>query len=209
MPLITPFENHVAQYEEWFVNNPWVFKAELKAVKASLPQGDFGIEIGVGTGRFASRLGIAIGLEPSPRMRSLAAERGIEVLSGVAEDLPLRSAVFDFALMVTTICFLDNPYQAIREVHRILKKNGSFIVAYVDRSSPLGRLYETNKERSVFYRAATFYTTDEIMEIMKHAGFSRFTFRQTIFQGLAETSADEPVLPGYGKGSFVVLRGEK
>lgn len=208
MPRITPFENHVVQYEEWFANNPWVFKAELNAVKTLLPRGGFGIEIGVGTGRFASRLGIAIGLEPSRRMRSLAAKRGIQILSGVAEDLPLRSAVFDFVLMVTTVCFLDNPYQAFREAHRILKKNGCFLVAFVDRSSPLGQLYETNKERSVFYRDATFYSTNEIMEIMEHAGFSRFTFRQTIFQGLAETSADEPALLGYGKGSFVVLRGE-
>lgn len=209
MPRITPFENHLALYEAWFVNNPLVFKAELNAVKSLLPAGDFGIEIGVGTGRFASRLGIAFGLEPSACMRSMAAKRGIQVLSGVAEELPLQSAIFDFVLMVTTVCFLDNPYQAFREAHRILKKNGCLLVAFVDRTSPLGKLYETSKQRSDFYREATFYSANEIVEIMEPTGFSRFTFQQTLFHGLAETSADEPVLPGYGKGSFVVLRGEK
>jgi SAM-dependent methyltransferase len=209
MPRITPFENHVMQYEEWFTNNPLVFKAELNALQTLLPQGDFGIEIGVGTGRFASRLGINLGLEPSPRMRSAAVQRGIQVVSGVAEDLPLQSAVFDFVLMVTTVCFLDDPYQSFREVYRILKKGGCFLVAFVDRFSPLGQLYDSNKGKSVFYRAATFYSTNEVLEMMEQAGFSRFTCRQTLFQGLAETSADEPVLPGHGKGSFVVLRGEK
>jgi SAM-dependent methyltransferase len=209
MPRITPFENHVTQYEEWFENNPLVFKAELNAVRALLPREDSGIEIGVGTGRFASPLGIAIGLEPSSRMRSVAAQRGIQVVSGVAEDLPLRSGIFGFVLMVTTVCFLDNPYQSFREVHRILKKNGHFLVAFVDRTSPLGQFYEANKGKSVFYREATFYSTNEVMEIMEYAGFSRFTSRQTIFRDLAEISVDEPVLPGHGKGSFVVLRGEK
>jgi len=209
MPRIAPFENHVTQYEAWFANNPLVFEAELNAVQSLLPPGDFGIEIGVGTGRFASRLGITLGLEPSPRMRSVAARRGVQVLSGVAEDLPLQSNLFDFALMVTTVCFLDNPYKAFRETHRILNKDGCFLVAFVDRNSPLGQLYEANKEENVFYRDATFYATNEIIEIMERTGFSRFTCRQTLFHGLAETSVDEPVLPGYGKGSFVVLRGEK
>ena len=209
MPRITPFENHVSQYETWFANNPLVYQAELNAVQSLLPPGDIGIEIGVGTGRFAARLGIAFGLEPSPRMRSVAAQRGIQLLSGVAEDLPLQSDFFDFALMVTTVCFLDNPYKAFREVHRILKKDGCFLVAFVDRNSPLGQLYEANKEENVFYRDATFYATKEIIEIMELSGFSRFTCQQTLFHGLAETSLDEPVLPGYGKGSFVVLRGEK
>jgi len=209
MPRITSFENHVKQYEEWFVNNPLVYQAELNAVQSLLPPGDCGIEIGVGTGRFASRLGVTIGLEPSPRMGAVAAQRGIQILSGTAEDLPLQSDFFDFVLMVTTVCFLDNPHQAFREVHRILKKDGCVLVAFVDSRSPLGLLYKVNKDKNVFYRDATFYSTDEIMGMMKFAGFSRFTCKQTLFHGLAETSIDEPVLPGYGKGSFVVLRGEK
>jgi SAM-dependent methyltransferase len=209
MPRITPFENHASQYEAWFANNPLVYQAELNAVHSLLPPAGFGIEIGAGTGRFASRLGVTIGLEPSPRMRAVATQRGIKVLSGVAEKLPLRSAIFDFALMVTTVCFLDNPHQAFREVYRILKKDGCFLVAFVDRKSPLGQLYEANKGKSVFYRDATFYSTDEVLEMMEYTGFSRLTCQQTIFHGLAETRPDEPVLPGYGKGSFVVLRGTK
>jgi SAM-dependent methyltransferase len=209
MARTSSFDENTKQYEEWFSNNPWVYQAELHAVKALLPTGGCGIEIGVGTGRFASRLGITLGLEPSGRMRTIARARGIEVLSGVAENLPIKSASFDFVLLVTTICFLSNPYQALLEIHRILKANGALIVAFVDRTSPVGRLYEAKKDKSIFYRDAIFYSAEEVMELMELAGFYRFKFRQTLVQELTETTADEPVLPGHGKGSFVVLRGEK
>ena len=209
MARTSPFDENTKQYEEWFANYPWVFQAELHAIKALLPTGGCGIEIGVGTGRFASRLGITIGLEPSSRMRTLAQARGIEVLSGVAENLPIKNAAIDFVLLVTTICFLSDPYLAFLEIHRVLKAKGTLIVAFVDRTSPVGRLYEEKKANSIFYRDATFYSAVEVMELMELADFSRFLFRQTLFQGLTETTADEPVLEGYGKGSFVVLRGEK
>lgn len=209
MTRTSPFDDNTKQYEEWFSKNPWAYQAELHAVKALLPTEGCGIEIGVGTGRFASRLGIAIGLEPSKRMRTLARARGIQALSGVAENLPIKSAAFDFVLMVTTICFLSDPYLAFLEIHRILKEKGALIVAFVDRTSPVGRLYESKKANSIFYRDATFYSAVEVMELMELAGFSRFKFRQTVFQGITETTADEPILEGHGKGSFVVLRGEK
>jgi hypothetical protein len=48
-------------------------------VRSLLPAGGYGVEIGVGTGRFAVSLGIAVGVEPSPAMAELARRRGIEV----------------------------------------------------------------------------------------------------------------------------------
>jgi hypothetical protein len=88
MPKISPFEKYAEQYEDWFEKNRWVYEAELRAVKAMLPPGGHGVEIGVGTGRFAEPLGIKIGVEPSKRMREIAQKRGIKVLDGVAEKLP-------------------------------------------------------------------------------------------------------------------------
>lgn len=205
----TAFEEHTTRYDEWFSKNQGVYAAELKAIETLLPAGDFGIEIGVGTGRFASRLGISIGLEPSNRMGAVARSRGIRVVAGVAEDLPFAAGSFSVALMVTTICFLDDMYKAFRETHRVLRQDGSFLVAFVDRDSPVGQLYEAGKNKSVFYRHATFYTAEEVLEMLGHAGFSGFTCRQTLFRNIAKVSDNEPVLPGYGRGSFVVIRGGK
>ena len=54
-----------------------------------------GLEVGVGTGRFAAPLGIHIGLEPSPAMAKLARARGVEVHSGVGENLPYEDDRFN------------------------------------------------------------------------------------------------------------------
>ena len=98
MPKIAPFEKHVKQYEEWFVKNRWVYEAELRAVKDMIPTVGQGVEIGVGTGRFAEPLGIKMGVEPSKRMREIAQKKGIQVLDGVAEELSFDDSKFDFVL---------------------------------------------------------------------------------------------------------------
>jgi SAM-dependent methyltransferase len=209
MPKIAPFEKYMEQYEAWFVKNRWVYEAELQAVKAMLPTEGLGVEIGVGTGRFAEPLGIKIGMEPSKRMREIAQQRGIQVINGVAEALPFQGSKFDFALMVTTICFVDNAKRAILEAQRILSYEGFLIIGFVDRSSMMGQAYLDHRDESVFYKEATFFSVNELIEIMNQSGFTDLTFKQTIFQTLSEITRDEPVKPGYGEGSFVVIRGRK
>ena len=209
MPKISPFEKYAEQYEEWFVENRWVYEAELRAVKAMLPVGGHGVEIGVGSGRFAEPLGIKIGVEPSKRMREIAKKRGIQVLDGVAEKIPFNDSEFDFVLMVTTVCFVDDINRALLEAHRVLSHGGFLIIGFVDRNSMVGRTYLDRKEENVFYKEATFFSVDELVEAMDKAGFVDLAFKQTIFKGLCEATSNEPVKPGHGEGSFVVIRGRK
>jgi ubiquinone/menaquinone biosynthesis C-methylase UbiE len=75
MPRIEPFENYVEKYEDWFGRNKFVYESEIQAVKELLPRGKKGIEIGVGSGRFALPLGIKIGVDPSPRRQEIAEEK--------------------------------------------------------------------------------------------------------------------------------------
>lgn len=174
-----------------------------------LPQTGTGVEIGVGSGRFAAPLGIRCGVEPSPRMRVIALEKGIEALDGIAESLPYRDSTFDFALMVTTICFLDNVEKALEEAYRVIIPGGCLIIGFVDRESALGTFYLEHREESVFYKIAEFYSTSEVSRYLKQAGFTDLSFAQTIFHALSEIREIEPVKRGYGEGSFVVARGTK
>jgi SAM-dependent methyltransferase len=209
MPKISPFEKYAGQYEEWFEKNRWVYEAELRAVKDMIPAGGHGVEVGVGTGRFAEPLGIKIGVEPSKRMREIAQKRGIQVLDGVAEEVPFYDCEFDFVLMVTTICFVDDINRALLEAYRILSHCGVLIIGFVDRNSMVGQAYLNRKEKNVFYKDATFFCVDELVEIMDQTGFTDLAFKQTIFKTLGEITRDEPVKPGHGEGSFVVVRGRK
>lgn len=203
------FDKNVDQYEQWFIDHPLAYVSELHAVRELLPAEADGIEIGVGTGRFAAPLGIRKGIEPSRAMAELAKKKGIDVIPGVAEKLPFRDREFDFVLMVTTVCFLDDMGLAFHEVFRVLKPAGSFVIGFVDRDSPLGKEYLERKDKSVFYKDATFYSVEEILAHLKEAGFGRFEFRQTLFRPLGGLEAVEPVKKGHGQGSFVAVRGIK
>ncbi len=209
MPRVKTFEQHVAEYENWFVNNPLAYVSELHAVRELLPESGKGVEIGVGTGRFAAPLGIRVGIEPARAMAEVARRRGVNVVTGVAEALPFKNEEFDFALMVTTVCFLDDVDTAISEVHRVLKAGGSFIIGFVDRESALGKAYQERKNKSAFYKDATFYSVDELLVYLTRAGFADFSFRQTLFRPLSELHEAEPVREGHGRGSFIVVRAAK
>ncbi|MGC9363531.1 MAG: class I SAM-dependent methyltransferase [Fidelibacterota bacterium] len=206
MPKIRPFEEHTTQYESWFKRHELTYQSELAAEQEMIPDSGKGIEIGIGSGRFAAPFNIRYGIEPSYRMIRLAARRGVCVARGVAEYLPIRDGQFDFALMVTTICFLDDVGQALREAYRILKPGGSIIIGFVDKNSRLGKLYEKNRLNNVFYRDATFFSVEEVIDHLKQAGFGDFEMKQTVFQPLDRVVAVNPVEQGYGKGSFVVIR---
>jgi ubiquinone/menaquinone biosynthesis C-methylase UbiE len=165
--------------------------------------------VGVGTGRFASRVGIKVGVEPAQAMASIARQRGIQVYETGAEALPFADTSFDSVLMVTTICFFSDPLQALREAWRVLKPRGHIVIGMIDKESPLGKSYEAKKSKSTFYRYAHFYSVTEVIEWLKRSGFGEIKTRQTIFKPPKEMTAVEPVKDGYGDGGFVVIAAQK
>ena len=208
MPKIEPFERFPQAYEAWFDRHPNLYEAEIEAIKSILPPYEKGIEIGIGSGRFALPLGIMTGVEPSAKMAEIARSKGIEVIEGVAEALPVEDESFDFALMVTTICFVDDPLLSLQEIRRILKPEGYVIIGFVDRDSALGQQYEKNREESRFYREARFYSADEVAGLLKKAGFSGIVSAQTLFGETLE-QMETSVKKGSGEGAFVAVRARK
>jgi SAM-dependent methyltransferase len=203
------FDNNVNAYDAWFDIHEASYKLEIEAVRQLLPRTGEGVEIGVGTGRFAKPLGIHLGIEPSSAMRAIAIKKGINVLDGIAEALPLENESCDYALFVTTICFLDSLEKAFSEAHRILYPGGFIVIGFIEKESVLGKKYEKRKSESEFYRDATFYTVEEIVKVLKSTGFTNFKFVQTLFSDTGKSSHRQAVKEGYGEGSFIVLRAQK
>jgi SAM-dependent methyltransferase len=206
MPGTGPFDRYVKEYESWFEKNRFAYESELEAVRLMIPGSGKGLEIGVGTGKFAVPLGITLGLEPSRCMGEIARQRGVSVLGGVAEALPVADGRFDFILMVTVLCFLNDVGKSLREIHRVLRPGGSIVIAFIDRESPLGREYEESKEDSRFYQDAYFLSAEEVASHLEAAGFVDLEFIQTIFRSHKEMNDIEPVREGHGEGVFVVVR---
>ena len=206
MPEVTPFDDHTARYDAWFERHQAAYLSELLALRAFVPWWGDGLEIGVGTGRFAAPLGLTIGVDPSRAMLALAAVRGVKCVEGVAESLPFPDASFDHALVVTTLCFVESPTRMLVEARRVLKPGGALVMGFIDRESPIGQDYLARQAESVFYREATFFTAPEVEGLLRETGFSIHEWGQTLFRSLPETGAIEPLKIGRGHGAFVVVR---
>lgn len=204
------FKTHSVEYDAWYDKYPYVFESEVEAVRDALPEGNIrGIEVGLGTGRFAEALGIKDGVEPIFEMRNMAYKRGIDVMDAIAERLPYKDLQFDFVLMVNCIYYFQSIQSAFKEAHRVLKRDGTLIIGFVEKNSIIGKSYELKKQDSTFYKNANFYSTEKITEEIKASGFNRLEFSQTLFKNLDEIKEFEPTKPGVGEGSFIVIKAIK
>ena len=102
-PRAEPFTRYHRRYDHWFERHEEAYLAELLAVRALLPRGLRGLEIGVGSGRFAGQLGVEFGIDPAVEMFGYASCRGVHAAAAVAEALPFRDGPFDYAPVATTI----------------------------------------------------------------------------------------------------------
>lgn len=211
MENILPFEEHVKEYEEWFDKYNYVFLSEVAAILEMMPAGDdlYGLEIGTGTGRFSEALGFKEGVDPSAAMRAVAEKRGINVRDAYAEALPYHDLSYHVALMIFTISYFEGLHKAFKEAYRVLKDEGVLIVGFIEKNSPIGKYYESHKSESIFYKHANFYSADRVEEELKKAGFRELSFCQTLFNPLDEIQEVETPEPGWGKGSFVVIKAVK
>ena len=154
---IEPFVRHHVRYDEWFERHPAAYLSELLAVRALLPWGGRGLEIGVGSGRFAAPLGVEYGIDPAAPMLDRARARGVRVASAVAEALPFSDRTFDHALVVTTLCFVSDAAAMAREARRVLRPSGALVIGFIDRESALGLHSLASRADNVFCRDARFY----------------------------------------------------
>jgi ubiquinone/menaquinone biosynthesis C-methylase UbiE len=206
MAKTEPFDKYLYDYEKWFKENQYVYGSEIQAVRHFIPIGGKGIEIGIGTGRFAIPFGIKEGVEPSDSMRNYSLRLGLTVYNGVAEKLPLDNETYDFALMITTICFVDDVNKSFGEIKRIIKPGGIFIIGLVDKNTTLGKVYEKIKSQNKFYKDATFYSTDEVKKLLVQNQFIKIEVVQTVFGELSEIRSVQAFKEGYGEGGFVVIK---
>lgn len=166
------FDRLAARYDSWYNRHPVTAENEVKAAAAALGHPSPCLEVGVGSGFFASRLGCEFGVDPSESMLRIARKRGVEVAQARGESLPVRTASLNGILIVVTLCFLDDPRQALREAYRALRPGGRLAACIVPAESPWGRRYEAlGRAGHPFYSHARFYTVDEAVGLLETAGF--------------------------------------
>jgi SAM-dependent methyltransferase len=201
------FDKIADTYDQWYDSpeGEAIFNAEAMCLKQL--GGSFTgrwLEVGVGTGRFASNLGIIEGIDPSFGMLKIAAARGIQTYAGRAESLPFPDESFDGILMALSLCFITEPDQALKECFRILQPSGRLLLGVVPGESYWGESYEKKKITGhPIYSLADFKSSSEIIAITENAGFSLQRTACTLFwkpESRPETNprVDEGISPGAG-----------
>jgi ubiquinone/menaquinone biosynthesis C-methylase UbiE len=95
------------------------------------------LEIGIGSGLnlpfYSSAVTHVIGVEPSPKLLSMALEAGsaasqpIELLQASAEAIPLENKSVDTVVSTWTLCSIPDVTRALAEIRRVLKVDGRFL----------------------------------------------------------------------------------
>lgn len=203
--IIDHYEKTWKDYDEWYDAHQVLYQSELAALRKVLPSGT-GLEIGVGTARFAAPLAVRYGLDPAINMLKLAKKRGIQVVQGFGENLPFKNESFHFIQIVFVLEFIDIPYYFLKEAARTLRKNGAFIMGFIDRNSRWGQYYEQDSCRRKFFHPPS---PGEILEIFKSIGLEFHEAWQTLFQPPPDIKHEEEPKRGFGQGGFVVLKAIK
>lgn len=140
------------------------------------------LDIGCGGGATLRRLaarapqGRITGLDYSPvsvacsaafNAEAIAAGR-MEVLQGSVEQLPFAEAQFDIITTVESFYFWPQPQENLREVHRVLKRGGTFLlIADIHEDGCLSAETRDNIERYKLFNP----TKEQFESLFRAAGF--------------------------------------
>ena len=204
---MTPFDRLADKYDRWY-ETPFgrsAYELELSCLRSLTGSFERGLEIGVGTGRFASALGVEFGADPSYEMLTLAKGRGIKGVQGVGESLPFKDESFDLVLIVISICFVKDPFVVLGECKRVLKEGGRLVLGFIPKESKWADFYlRKAQEGHPIYKHAQFYPFEKVKEWIKRAGFSVERVRSTL---LEEPQDKEPIRSSEVVEGFDALAG--
>jgi ubiquinone/menaquinone biosynthesis C-methylase UbiE len=202
-----PFDSVSDKYDEWYQDHPIILTLERKAIGCMNLTGN-GLDVGCGTGTLSTPGTLC--LDPSLPMLRKAKMRGFESIMGMAESLPFHDQSFDFVIMTTTLCFLEDPQSAIIESTRVLKTGGCLVICIIPRDSSWGVHYiRKGKLEHPIYCHARFLTVEETKLMMENASL-KLDQTASCLHSLPEASLDhDTVQLDDDKGGFVCLRGRK
>jgi ubiquinone/menaquinone biosynthesis C-methylase UbiE len=165
------FDEFASDYDRWFDEHGAVYDTQVRILRDAVPRTGRGLEVGVGSGRFAVPLGIGYGIDPSHNLLKIAKGRGIDVVLGEGDHLPYRADSFDYVLMMTVICFLDDAETVFREVSRVLRPRGILIVGFIEKNGEIYRKYQHEPIKGRFLQIAVYRTVEEVTWFFRYAGF--------------------------------------
>lgn len=134
------------------------------------------LDLGCGTGEFLQgfdpKRWERCGVEPNPLGYKIAVKkRGIKLYSKELVECHFSNDYFDVMTAWHVLEHLSNPRGALKESHRILKKNGILVLETPNTESLAFRIFEKNWFHLDIPRHLSFYSPRTIKKILNEAGF--------------------------------------
>ena len=206
------FDKHAEEYDNWYEGS-LAFEIELAALRSLHTEiRGPGMEIGVGTGRFARELGLKFGLDPAWKPLVLACGRGILCCQSFGEQLPVRDRTLGVIYLLFALCFTVNPQKVLNECCRSLRDDGHLVIGMIPAGSKWGKDLATKKKAGhLFYKHARFYSTEDLKQWLAGAGMGIREHRSILYQppeSLEKKETPRDVLDEQA-GFVLVLAGKK
>jgi ubiquinone/menaquinone biosynthesis C-methylase UbiE len=143
------------------------------------------LDVGCGTGLMSAKLAASgrrvCGVDISAGMVARARRRtdpSVEFVEGDAERLPFEIAGFDAVVNLISFHHYPNPSRAVAEFRRVLRPGGRLILVAFDRTSTYIRLAQKANVWTQRIAGKSWQkTSDEIVTLLRDAGFSKLTVK--------------------------------
>jgi ubiquinone/menaquinone biosynthesis C-methylase UbiE len=159
------------------------------------------IEIGAGNGHnfvhYPAGVSRVLAVEPEPYLRQRALERGakatvdIEILDGVAENLPAGAESFDAGVACFVLCSVHDQAKALAELRRVIRPGGElrFLEHVVAHGSGMARAQRIADRTFWPVVAGGCHASRDTRTAIEQAGFEierhrRFPFRTSVVEVL-------------------------
>jgi len=182
------YSNNRSPSDDVFLYGRIFIEEEILKMLKNLPKGSKILDIGSGTGHLAAAIknrGFEVyGLEPSKEMLNYARENfpDIESKEGISIALPYPERYFDFVISIEVLRYLspDDVINTYKEIRRVLKNEGNFLVTHVNRYATdfyycFYKLKDIIRKIMNHHHHYCYFTTAEReMNILRNLNFSSF-----------------------------------
>lgn len=203
-------------YDAWYATprGRWIGDREFDLLRTMLETrpGETLLDVGCGTGyfsrRFAREAGMKVtGIDIDPDMIAVARRQApeIEFALGDMKRLPFADASFDHAVAITSLCFVADERQVIREMTRIARCRVT--LGLLNRHSIL----YLQKRRGQSYAGARWHSRAEARALLADAGCRSIAVNSAVFvpDGRMPARLLERCLPSrLSCGGFLAVAGQ-
>ena len=121
-----------AVMEKWR-NLHYYGRREIVKEMLDIREGNVFLDCGCGTGRFLTefeRACLTIGVDISNKYCHISRRKAPNslIIQGDIEYLPLKDESVDVCVMVYTFVYVPNKAKALKEIHRVLKRDGKLVI---------------------------------------------------------------------------------